>query len=287
MILDQNATLFRTALIQRILASRVPIIVLDAVAGMGKSVLLDQIASVLGLHVHRQWHAPHPGQDLCLWDIPNTGQCKDLPGDFLMGQSRLILAKRPHLQVPSLDRADVYGVVLRLSSRDLAFSQDELAQIAGLQSAVDIFTQTAGWPLLLGRSGASKKTMTRFLQAEIAANLAPVDLVRLSTALRASDGPALSMLDILPDHIPQEIVDQLMDAVKGEIEKGGARRKKQSVWQKLSKQKTACQMPSPPTKERKDLILPCNLSIGGTTIFSSTFMDQRPLTGFCQVFPKL
>ncbi len=221
MILDQNATLFRTALIQQIRASRVPIIVLDAVAGMGKSVLLDQIASVLGLRVHRQSHAPHPGQDLCLWDIPNTGQCKDLPGDFLMGQSRLILAKRPHLQVPSLDRADVYGVVLRLSSRDLAFSQDELAQIAGPQSAADLFTQTAGWPLLLGRSGASKKTMTRFLQAEIAANLAPVDLVRLSTALRASDGPALSMLDILPDHIPQEIVDQLMDAVKGEIEKRG------------------------------------------------------------------
>ena len=196
-----------------------PIVILDTVAGMGKSVLLAQIADVLGLAIHSGLNPPNPKEKICLWDIPNTGICRDLPADFLTGQSRIILAKRPNVHLPGLDRAEIYGAVLRLGSRDMAFSLDELAQIAGPKSAADLFAQTAGWPLLLGRRFAGKKTMVRFLQAEIAANLEPADLVRLSTALEAADDLALSMLEVLPDQIPQEIANQLKGAVQGEIAK--------------------------------------------------------------------
>ncbi|MEI6798942.1 MAG: helix-turn-helix transcriptional regulator [Pseudomonadota bacterium] len=218
-MLDRHATFARTDLMQRILASRAPIVVLDAVAGMGKSVLLGQLAAFLGLRVHRHLNAPDPEKDLCLWDIPNIGLCKALPDGFLTGQNRLILAKRPNAYLPGLDRAEIYGAVLRFSGRDLAFSLDELAQIAVQQSSAELLSETAGWPLLIGMRATSKKIIGGFLQTEIAANLDSVDLVRLSTALEADDGQSLSQLEILPDEIPQGIADQLRVAVQGEIDK--------------------------------------------------------------------
>jgi hypothetical protein len=75
-----------------------PIVMLETVAGMGKSVLLAQIADVLGLAIHSGLNPPNPREKICLWDIPNTGNCRDLPADFLTGQSRIILAKRPNHQ---------------------------------------------------------------------------------------------------------------------------------------------------------------------------------------------
>ncbi len=218
-MMERPATIFRTALIQRIIESRAQIIVLDAVAGMGKTVILGQLAAVLDLQVHRQWNAPNPTQDLSLWDVPNAGTCQDLAAEFLTGQRRLIVAKRPYLHLPGLDRADLYGAVLRLSSRDLAFTQEELAMIAAPSSATDLVRKTAGWPLLVGCQSPSEMTMARFLQAEIAANLGAGDLVRLATALAGDDNGALTRLEILPERIPKDISEQLTVAVKAELAK--------------------------------------------------------------------
>lgn len=195
---------------------------------MGKSVLLGQIGVLLDLPISRGASAPCARQSLCLWDVPNSGACKDLPSAFLTGQSRIILSKRPNIQVPGLDRADVYGSVLRLTSQDLAFSEHELAQITAPHAPQALFGATAGWPLLIGQRDFTPKTMANFLQSEIAANLKAGDLVRLSNALASGQGAGLVGLEILPNHIPQVILQPLKEAVAADIERR-ARRPKEAL----------------------------------------------------------
>lgn len=199
----------RTALIQRVLSDPRPIVVLDAVAGMGKSVLLAQLAAATGSPVHTGAAPPQPGAALILWDLPDQAPCPDLPATFLTGQTRIILAKRPNLHLPNLDRAEVYGLVLRLTSRDLAFTPADLTPPQ--------FAATGGWPLLLGALSVPDALMTRFLQSQIMANLAPADLVRLANALTDGHTPRLASLTLLPDHIPHTTIALLRAAARTEI----------------------------------------------------------------------
>ena len=215
---EDNGHLPRNALIQQIVATDKPIVVLNAVAGMGKSVVLAQLAATFGTVVHRGVSAPLPGPGPCLWDIPNRAAFHDLPEAFVSGQARIIVAKRPCRHLPGIDRAHVYGKVLQLTSRDLAFTAAELASLTAPQTAAAHMAGTGGWPFLVNGPKAYDGAMTRFLQAEIMAELDNGDLVNLASALAKGDAPRLSSMGLLPDQIPTNIAGQLRIAAETEIE---------------------------------------------------------------------
>ena len=209
----------RVELVQRILGSVAPVVVLNAAAGMGKSVTLAQVAAIVGTRVYSGTPAPDPEAGLCLWDVPNDEPCEALPEAFVTGKSRIVLAKRPDVTVQGIDRAGVYGSLLELNSRDLTFTQQELELVLGSTLSATRFAETGGWPLLIGTTQAPGKQMTRFLQSEIVAPLDHADLVRLAIAVAPGRTTRAAMPNVLPDTFPDAIAVDLRSAVQAEIAK--------------------------------------------------------------------
>ena len=85
----------RRRLVERILARPEPVIVLEATAGSGKSTILAELASRLGVTVHRGEALPANGDGTVLWDIPPGASPQALPERFLAGAGRIVVAKRP------------------------------------------------------------------------------------------------------------------------------------------------------------------------------------------------
>ncbi len=140
----------RPALIARILAHGAPIIVLEAGAGMGKSVLLQDIAAKLGLKIQRAFpsHAAAEG-GWTLWDLGPTAARVDLPSVFEEGPARLLVAKRPETEIIGLARAVLYGRAEIISAEDLLFSREELVAVMPASKAEQTLERSGGWPLLL------------------------------------------------------------------------------------------------------------------------------------------
>ncbi len=214
---DLKGRWVRVALLRQLLGSKMPIVVLNAVAGMGKSVALAQVAAVLGVDVHSGTLAPEPGAGISLWDVPNNELCGTLPEAFATGKSRIILAKRPDVIVKGIDRARAYGSLLELNSRDLIFSQQELDLVLGPTLSAKRFAETGGWPLLIGGPKKVGDQMVGFLQSEIVAPLDHADLVRLAIALEPSRTTQDFLPNFLPDTIPEPISGGLRLAVRAEI----------------------------------------------------------------------
>ncbi len=216
---DLKGRWVRVALLQRILGSEMPIVILNAVAGMGKSVTLSQVAAVLGADVHSGTLAPEPGAGISLWDVPNSELCGTLPEAFVNGKCRIILAKRPDVIVKGIERARAYGYLLELNSRDLTFSQQELDLVLGPALSTKRFTETGGWPLLICGLKNVGEQMVGFLQSEIAAPLDHADLVRLTIALEPGRTTPNVLPSVLPETIPNPIKGSLCLAVQEELAK--------------------------------------------------------------------
>lgn len=210
----------RGGLVDRILASKAPVVVIEAAAGMGKSVLLAIIAEATGVCVHRGPVAPVAAGALVLWDVAVDGG--PLPEVYQDGLARIVLAKRPGTPIAGLARALVYGHGVRFGSDDLLFTLTELAGTLGKAQAARVMAQTGGWPVLMNPAAlADNASLVPFLQAEILADLEAGPLVRLHRALGAvrRGGSVDVVLDQgHPVRPPPVILAPLTEAVGQEME---------------------------------------------------------------------
>lgn len=184
----------RRRLVEFILGRPEPVVVLDAAAGTGKSILLAEIAGRLGTVVHAADTAPEDAapEETVLWDIQAAARPQGLPERFLSRKGRIVIAKRPETPLPGLTRATAYGHVFSLGTRDLLFTQNELAGHVGAVAAERAMVASGGWPLLASSFGGrapSDETMRQFLTTEFLQPLPASALVGLKELL--SGGVAL------------------------------------------------------------------------------------------------
>jgi DNA-binding CsgD family transcriptional regulator len=173
----------RRRLVDRVLARREPVVLIEAAPGMGKSLLLMQIAERLGVSVHARESAPDAGDGRVpvLWDIPPGSEPEALPEPFVAGAARIVVAKRPHTRLRGLSRAAAYGHAFSLDAGDLLFDRDEIEAAFGT-SADAVLEESGGWPLLVARFAGSSPdggVMRRFLQEELLEPLTSAELVDL------------------------------------------------------------------------------------------------------------
>lgn len=208
----------RAGLRGAILGRPEPIMVLEAPAGMGKTVLLGQLAEALGLAVHRGARAPvgSPGA-LVLWDIAPGMAPESVPDLFVSGGARLIVAKRPEMVLPGLSRASVYGNVARFGAAELLFSRDELMARFPARMAARLLERSGGWPMLLGRGGpADDGDLTDFLAADLLEPMASAELVALRVWL---DGGEAAGVDATLRPLLELVREPLGEALRAVMEK--------------------------------------------------------------------
>jgi len=180
----QNPALPREGLIDLILSRPEPVVVLEAAAGMGKSMLLGAIARRTGLLVHVGEAAPDLGapDGRILWDIPPAAEPAPLPEQFVSGDRRIVIAKRNETVLPGLARAGAYGHSAVFATGDLLFTRQELAGHFDADTLDRVMAETGGWPLLVSRfegEADDDAVMRQFLMADILRPLTSTDLVNL------------------------------------------------------------------------------------------------------------
>lgn len=162
----------RLALLARIRADQVPVIVIEAPAGMGKSWLLADLAG--DMLVARE---DKPFAGARFWDVPAVALAGQLP------DHPLILAKRPETAIPGLARAEVYGRVSRYGTTDLLFTAEELG---ALRDADAIMARSGGWPCLLPAAMSGKAVsaaLITFLQDDLLTQIPSARLVAFQAYL--------------------------------------------------------------------------------------------------------
>jgi ATP/maltotriose-dependent transcriptional regulator MalT len=155
---------------------------------MGKSMLLQDIAARLGLRITRgaTMLAPAPGQGVMLWDLGPSALTVRLPAVFEDGTERLIVAKRPDVEITGLARAVMYGRAEILSAADLRLQRDELSPSLPAGRIRGILERTGGWPLLLPfETGAAlpEEQLTEMIEREFLRHLCIDDFVLLGEIL--------------------------------------------------------------------------------------------------------
>jgi hypothetical protein len=175
-----NSVFPRAELVDAILVRPEPIVVLEASAGMGKSILLRQIAQQEGLLVHADASSPvlHPGK-IVLWDVPPHTTPDALPEQLLSGQYRAIIAKRPETKIPGLARALAYGAASVVDPELLLICEREAIAFFGAENAGRILDVSGGWPLVAFRPDGFGN-LSAFLQLEFLHDVPDKPLVDLS-----------------------------------------------------------------------------------------------------------
>ncbi len=177
----------RRRLVDGLLARRESVVLIDAAPGMGKTLLLMQLAARLGTTVHSRERAPDVGDGRVpvLWDIPPGSEPEALPEPFVAGSHRIVVAKRSHTRLRGLSRAAAYGHAFALDPRELLFDEQEI-EAAFASSAQAVLKESGGWPLLVARFAGStpdEGVMRRFLQEELLDPLSSAELVDLRALL--------------------------------------------------------------------------------------------------------
>ncbi|MBS1164312.1 MAG: two-component regulator [Proteobacteria bacterium] len=156
-----------------------PVVVIEALAGMGKSRLLDNLKTAS--ETSAKGASPDKRAGSLFWDVPSEGPFDRL--DIVTPSSRLTLAKRPHVQLPGLDRLFAFGQAYRLAEEALLYQTDELIEAFGEKAGLDIASQTGGWPLLIDDNGQrwiDRDILSRFIADEILAHLPDETLICLA-----------------------------------------------------------------------------------------------------------
>lgn len=189
----------RHALITRILSFEQPITVLEAPGGMGKSVLLRQIAGRCGVKVWSSLEAPPGDRDdvPTLWDIPPYGAPQPLPERFLAGDGRIVIAKRPGVELGGMARAIAYGHAAHLEMEALLVSDEEAREAFGEQHAADVMARSGGWPLIAFQEHA-RLDLSAFLRREFLAAIADAELVDLKLLVEGAALPVRQSDSLFP-----------------------------------------------------------------------------------------
>lgn len=137
----------RESLVRAICERPEPIIVVEAPAGMGKSVLLGQVACRLDAEIVFD-RSIAPARGTVLWDLGTRTDAAPLDEAFVSGGHRLVVAKRPECVIPGLSRAHAYGTAFRLDPGTLLFSARELRQKFDARTTRRILAGSGGWPAL-------------------------------------------------------------------------------------------------------------------------------------------
>ncbi len=168
-----------------------PVVVIEALAGMGKSRLLDVLRATSVSSAQDSARSDMLRQ--LFWDVSLDGPHERLPS-AAVASSRLTLAKRPHVEVPGLDRLLAFGQAYFCPEDALLYRTDELIATFGEKAGQEIASETGGWPLLIDDNGqrpVDPDVLSRFIADEILAYLPAETLVRLAMMRegnRVSDG---------------------------------------------------------------------------------------------------
>lgn len=190
----------RERLITTILTRSEPVVVLEAPAGMGKSVLLRQLAEVAGASLHVGLAAPHAETPLVLWDIPPYGAPEPLPERLFASGRRIVIAKRPGVELAGLIRAFAYGCAVRIDGQDLLLDRNEAEQAFG-RNAAEVMDRCGGWPLA-AFNGDGITDMAEFIEQEILDQASSEELVDLRHLLEGGSVPAQQESRLLPLALP-------------------------------------------------------------------------------------
>jgi DNA-binding CsgD family transcriptional regulator len=180
----------RRALVERILSSAHSVVLLEAPAGMGKSVVLQEIAGRCGLDICSSLAAPEDrGDAITLWDIPPYGVPAPLPERFLAGKATIVIAKRPDVPLAGLSRALTYGHAVLIEMDALLVSEAEACDAFCPRDAAEILARSGGWPLIAFRDTALPG-MAEFLRHEFLGAVPDADLVDLKLLAGGASLPA-------------------------------------------------------------------------------------------------
>ncbi len=190
---DREGFVRHSRLIAAVLEAKLPLRVIEAPAGMGKSVLAEMVAEQTGGVVVRSEALNRHVEGLMIWDLPHSGVVGEIPSEFGVG-AHLILTKRPDTAVPGLARARIYGRVADFGVDDLLLNEQEISDEFGLAPAAaqEIMQRTGGWPCLVRimAAGEDGVDLVEFLRREILAPLSGPQLVGFEALLagRGSTG---------------------------------------------------------------------------------------------------
>ena len=195
--MTQTNGFLRERLIARILALPETAVVLEAPAGMGKSVLLRQIAERVGATVHVGLSPPPADASFSIWDIPPYGAPEPLPESLLAAGRRIVIAKRPDVELAGLIRAFAYRQAVRVEGRELLLDRGEAEEAFGRPAAAGMLERCGGWPLA-AFNGDRISDMAEFIQREILDHASSEEIVDLRHLLEGGSVPARQASRLLP-----------------------------------------------------------------------------------------
>jgi DNA-binding CsgD family transcriptional regulator len=197
----QGNWFIRERLVARILARPEAVVVLEAPAGMGKSTILRQIAEKTGADLHVGTSAPRQGAAMILWDIPPYGAPDPLPESLFTSAGRVIIAKRPGIELAGLTRAFTYGYAALMAGQDLLLDREEAIEAFGATAADEILHRCGGWPLAAFNAD-SISDMAEFIESEILADTSSEELVDLKHLRAGGTVAARQQSRLLPFALP-------------------------------------------------------------------------------------
>ncbi|MGV3552150.1 helix-turn-helix transcriptional regulator [Rhizobium sp.] len=191
----------RDRLIDTILTRPEAVVVVEAPAGMGKSVLLRQIAGRAGVAVQVGLSPPEENAGLAIWDIPPYGVPEPLPENLFAAGRRIIIAKRPGVALAGLVRADAYGQVAFIAAQEMLLNHAEAVAAFGHERAEATLERSGGWPLA-AFNGERISDMADFIEREILDHARSEELVDLKHLLAGGSVPARQRSMLLPLALP-------------------------------------------------------------------------------------
>ncbi len=174
----------RPRILAELLGRPEPVVVVAAPAGMGKSVVLSQIAERLGVCVQvGATPVSYAPGEIVVWDIPPNVKPEALAETFVSGTARIFIAKRTEVVLPGLSRAVAYGKAHVADPAILLLSDSELTAAFGKAMATDAHERSGGWPLIVFNASLTGNALTMFLATDLLQPMPAAALVDLQMLL--------------------------------------------------------------------------------------------------------
>lgn len=207
---------FRERLIGAIQEAPEQIVLVQGAAGMGKSVLLSQLARRTGCRVHESSEFPRarPEARFVFWDAGDPKALETLSERTDLPQ-KLVVAVRPNAN-RALARLAFYGKLRQIDAHDLLFSRDELVATWGARRADFLLQQAGGWPALTAyclRHRDGDVDMEAFFGHEILPNLPAPELVAIGLLLEGTLPADIDTAALVPLIDPEPGVLRIADFV--------------------------------------------------------------------------